>query len=271
METTLQALILGIVEGLTEFLPVSSTGHMILTGELIGFTGDKAKTFEIVVQLGSILAIVVMFWRKLIGMFNPKKISMEEFRKPTGLNLLHITLGMVPALLVAYLLHDLIKEYLFEAYWVVFSLVLGALLMIFAELYAKNRRIVSPTVDDLSYKQALSIGLFQCLALWPGFSRSGSTISGGLIVGTSHKAAAEFSFMMAVPIMVIASGYDLLKSRDLLSMSDLPMFATGFVAAFVVALLAVFSFLKILEKVKLTPFAIYRIILAAVFWFYLYG
>jgi undecaprenyl-diphosphatase len=258
------AIILGIVEGMTEFLPVSSTGHMILTAHLLGFTGEKAKTFEIVIQLGSILAVVVLYWKRLLSLigFGDRKNG-----NSSQLNLLHIILAMLPAVIAGFLLHDAIKTYLFSPYTVVIGLVIGGFLMIFAE--KKTNTVKANTLDELTYKQALSIGLFQCLALWPGFSRSGATISGALLVGTNHKTAAEFSFIVAVPMMVAASGYDLLKSYQYLSISDLPMFVTGFLTAFIVALLAIVFFLKLLAKVKLTPFAYYRFLLAAIFWLFI--
>ncbi|MFP3728103.1 undecaprenyl-diphosphate phosphatase [Priestia filamentosa] len=258
MSDIIHALILGIIEGLTEFLPISSTGHLILAGHLLNFTGDKAKTFEVVIQLGSILAISILYRKKLLSLLN------FNFKKNTGkLNIIHIALGIIPAGIVGLLTHDFIKEYLFSPKVVVYSLIAGAILMIFAE--KKKVNVTAHSLDEVTYKQALSIGLFQCLAVCPGFSRAGSTISGGLLSGVNHKASAEFSFLIALPIMIAASGLDLLDSAKFLTMSDLPLFATGFITAFVVAMIGVVTFLKILEKVKLTPFAIYRIILAILF------
>ncbi|MGN5651139.1 undecaprenyl-diphosphate phosphatase [Bacillus sp. Brlt_9] len=253
------ALIMGIIEGITEFLPVSSSGHLILAGHLMNFTGEKAKTFEVVIQLGSILAIAVLFRKKLISLINVKSIKTNEKQ----LNIIHIILGIIPAGLIGLLLHGFIKEYLFSPKTVVVGLILGALLMIFAE--KKKKTITANNIDELTYKQALYIGLFQCLAVYPGFSRSGSTISGGLLVGASYTAAAEFSFIIALPMMIAASGLDLLKSYQYLTTDDIAIFAIGFITAFVVAMFAVSTFLKLLENVKLTPFAIYRILLAIVF------
>jgi undecaprenyl-diphosphatase len=254
------AIILGIVEGLTEFLPVSSTGHLILTGYWLDFTGERAKTFEIVIQLGSILAVVVMYRKRFVALLSPKSSE--------GLTLVHLILGMIPAVVAGFLLHGFIKSYLFSPYTVVIGLIVGGVLMIFADL--KKRAPVSSSLDDLTLKQAFSIGLFQCLALWPGFSRSGATISGGVLLGTNHKTAAEFSFILAVPMMVAASGYDLLKSYQFLSVSDIPVFATGFLAAFVVALFAIVTFIKFIERVRLIPFAIYRFVLALFVWMVLF-
>lgn len=255
------AIILGIVEGLTEFLPVSSTGHLILTGYWLGFTGERAKTFEIVIQLGSILAVVVMYRKRFIDLLSPNK-------KQEGLSLAHLILGMIPAVVAGFLLHGLIKTYLFSPYTVVIGLVIGGVLMIVADL--KQRPPTSSSLDDLTLRQAFSIGLFQCLALWPGFSRSGATISGGVLLGTNHKTAAEFSFILAVPMMVAASGYDLLKSYQYLTVSDIPLFATGFLSAFFVALLAIVTFIKFIERVRLIPFAIYRFVLALFVWMVLF-
>ena len=259
MTDTIIAFILGIVEGITEFLPVSSSGHMILVGHLLGFEGEKAATFEVIIQLGSMLAIAILFRKRFFSLLNPQTLKAEKKR----FNLIHMILGVFPAALVGLLLHDVIKTYLFSPVVVVIGLVAGAILMIFAEKTHKNPTAL--TLDDLTYRQALAVGLFQCLAVSPGFSRSGSTISGGLIAGASHKVSSEFSFLIALPIMVGATGLDFIKSLDFLSVSDIPMFAVGFVTAFVVAMLAVVTFLKILERIGLSAFAYYRIVVAVLF------
>lgn len=256
------AFFMGIIEGLTEFLPVSSSGHLILAGHLFGFEGDKAKTFEVVIQLGSILAIAVLYRKKLISLFNLKALANKDDKR---LNLIHIFLGIIPAVIVGFLLHDFIKDVLFSPKSVLIGLVAGALLLIFAD--KKKTTITAENLDQLTYKQALYIGLFQCLAVWPGFSRSGSTISGGLLFGASQKAAAEFSFILALPIMIGATGLDVIKSYNQLASGDIPLFAIGFVTAFVVAMIAVVAFLKLLDKVKLSVFGYYRIALAIVFAF----
>jgi undecaprenyl-diphosphatase len=253
------AIIQGIVEGLTEFLPVSSTGHMILSGDLLHFTGEKADTFEIVIQLGAILAVAILYRSRIVDLLNFK-----EKKQGQQLNLVHLIIAMLPAMVIGFLLHKVIKNYLFSPFTVLIGLVIGGVFMIYAE--KKNNRVTAATMDQLTYKQAFHIGLFQCLALWPGFSRSGATIAGGLLTGTNHKAAADFSFLLAIPMMVLASGYDLLKSYKYLSSSDIGWFVVGFLTAFVVAWLAVVTFLKLLNKVKLTPFAYYRFIVAALFW-----
>ncbi len=273
MEHIIQAIIMGIIEGLTEFLPVSSTGHMILTAYLLGLNenSEQVKTFEIVVQLGAVLAVVVLYWRKFIDIL---KTIPDVFRgnvkqgngttTPRRLNILHIALAMLPAVVVGLILHDVIKKYLFGPQTVVYSLVIGGLLMIYAE-WRKGRTAGEMSVDDITYKQAFGIGLFQCLALWPGFSRSGSTISGGILLGVSHTAAAEFTFLVSVPVMFGATGLDLYKSAQYLSMDDFGFFAAGFIAAFLVAIVAIKTFLNLLKRLSLTVFAIYRFVLAIIF------
>ncbi|MFX0559999.1 undecaprenyl-diphosphate phosphatase [Tepidibacillus infernus] len=269
MEKYIVSIIQGIVEGLTEFLPVSSTGHLILSGELLGFTGNKAETFEIVIQLGAILAVAILYWRRVFGLLDWRKGFKAEgglFAKGQ-LNLIHIFIAIFPAMLMGLLLHKVIKTYLFSSSTVLIGLVIGGLFMIYAE--KRKTKETATELDQITYKQAFLIGLSQILALWPGFSRSGATIAGGLLVGTNHKTAAEFSFIIAIPMMVAASGYDLLKSYQFLSVNDIGFFVVGFIVSFIVAWLAVVSFLKLLQKVKLTPFAIYRFILAALFWFFI--
>ncbi|ELY2469936.1 undecaprenyl-diphosphate phosphatase [Cronobacter sakazakii] len=262
MHSLLVAAILGIVEGLTEFLPVSSTGHMIIVGHLLGFEGDTAKTFEVVIQLGSILAVVVMFWRRLFGLIgihfgHPPHEGVGKGR----LSLIHILLGMVPAVVLGLVFHDFIKS-LFNPINVMYALVVGGVLLIIAEVL-KPKEPKAPGLDDMTYRQAFFIGCFQCLALWPGFSRSGATLSGGMLVGVSRYAASEFSFLLAVPMMMGATALDLYKSMGFLTMADLPMFAVGFVTAFVVALVAIKTFLHIIKRISFIPFAIYRFIVAA--------
>lgn len=260
------AAILGIVEGLTEFLPVSSTGHMIIVGHLLGFEGNTAETFEVVIQLGSILAVVVMFWRRLFGLIgihfgHPPHESMGKGR----LSLIHILLGMFPAVVLGLIFHSTIKS-LFNPINVMYALVVGGVLLIAAELLKpKEPRAIG--VDDMTYRQAFVIGCFQCLALWPGFSRSGATISGGMLMGVSRYAASEFSFLLAVPMMLGATALDVYKSIGFLTMGDLPMFAVGFVTAFIVALIAIKTFLQIIKRISFIPFAIYRFFVAAAVYF----
>ncbi|MFF2907815.1 undecaprenyl-diphosphate phosphatase [Paenibacillus sp. NPDC057934] len=269
MHDYITAIIQGIVEGVTEFLPVSSTGHLILSGELLQFTGEKADTFEIVIQLGAILAVAILYWRRILGLLGLVKVKSESGNSYGGqkLNLLHVILACLPAMVLGLVLHAVIKTYLFSPYTVLAGLVLGGIFMLYGQ--KKQTSITAGNIDQLSYKQAFTIGLFQCLALWPGFSRSGATIAGGLLTGASYKAATNFSFLIAIPMMVAASGYELLKSYQSLTAADASFFITGFLVSFVVALLAVITFLKLLERLKLAPFAYYRFGLAAVFAIYL--
>ena len=266
----LKAIILGMVEGLTEFAPVSSTGHMIIVDDLwlksSEFLGSKyvANTFKVVIQLGSILAVVVVFWQRIVDM-----LRIDRGDKPkTRLKLTHVIVGLTPAAVFGMLFEDVIDEYLFTTETVLIGLVLGALFMIFADRVSKKKgdKLI-PTVDEITYKQALTIGMIQCLSLWPGFSRSGATISGGVLTGLSHRAAADFTFIMAVPIMAGASFLSFIKNLEYFTWDAMPFFVAGFISAFVFALLAIRFFLKLINKIKLTPFAVYRIVLAAVILF----
>ncbi|MFS0727939.1 undecaprenyl-diphosphate phosphatase [Paenibacillus sp. 1P07SE] len=265
MEQLIQAIILGILEGLTEFLPVSSTGHLILAGEWLGFVGESAKTFKIVIQLGAVLAVLVLYWQRFVSLARDL-LSGRLLRKGDGIDILHIVLALLPAVVLGFILHGFIKQYLFGPEPVLYSLIAGGILMIIAE--RSNRPVTAPEMDDLSYKQALGIGCFQCLALWPGFSRSGSTISGGLLLGTSQKAAAEFTFVISVPVMLGATLLDVYESRDVLSAADLPVFLVGLAASFIVAMLAVVTFISLIKRLRLMWFALYRFALAAVFYFF---
>ncbi|WP_369789683.1 undecaprenyl-diphosphate phosphatase [Rouxiella sp. WC2420] len=264
------ALILGIVEGLTEFLPVSSTGHLIIAGNLMGYTDDKSKVFEVIIQLGSILAVVVMFWRRLFGLIGihfGKKVEHEGIGKG-HLTLLHIILGMLPAVVIGLLFSHDIKG-LFEPKYVMYALVVGGIYILIAE-WIKPKFPKAVGVDDITYLQAFLIGCLQCLALWPGFSRSGATIGGGLLVGVSRYAASEYSFLLAVPMMLGASALDLYKNHSILSWSDLPMFAVGFITAFIVALIAIKTFLAVIKRISFVPFAIYRFVVAGlVYWVFM--
>lgn len=261
-----KAIIIGIVEGLTEFLPVSSTGHMILVGNMIGFTGQKADTFEIVIQFGAILSVVVLYWRRclrLIGIRDKREVAVSSGK---GLNLLHILIGILPASLLGLVIHDYIKL-LFMPETVLIGLVAGGVFMIVGE---KQSPVVSAeTMDHLTYKQCLYIGFAQILSLWPGFSRSGSTIAAGMLTGASRGAAADFTFLMAIPLMTAATGLDLIKNLDQFTSGDLLPFAVGFVVAFVVALLAVSTFIKLVSRLKLTYFSYYRFILAGIVLIYM--
>ena len=262
----IKALILGFVEGMTEFAPVSSTGHLIIVDDMwlktTEFLGDRsAFTFKIVIQLGSILAVVIVFWKRLFSLVGLYKI--EGQKKNSSFNLLHVIVGMLPAVIIGFALKDFIDEKLSGVETVIFALVAGSILMIIADKFGPKKSWVN-TLDQITYRQAFTVGLVQCLSLWPGFSRSGATISGGVLFGMNHKTAADFTFIMAVPIMAGASLVSVMKNWQELSLDDLSFYIVGFVSAFVFALISIRFFLKLISRVKLMPFAIYRLILAAV-------
>lgn len=261
----LRAIIMGIVEGLTEFAPVSSTGHLILAGHLLDFTGSSAKTFEIIIQLGSILAVIFVFWKRILSILGLKRFQDSE--SIGTISFFHIAVGIIPFGVGGVLLYDFIKDVLFRPATVVITLIIGGLLMLAAEKFKPIA--TAKTLDQVTYRQALTVGFFQCFALVPGFSRSGATLSGGLLAGMNHKTASEFTFIMAVPIMFAASAKDLLESWNSLGVQDIPVFAAGFVTAFMVALIAIKFFLRLINKIKLVPFAFYRFGLAIVFWIFI--
>ncbi|WP_296822015.1 undecaprenyl-diphosphate phosphatase [uncultured Megasphaera sp.] len=261
------AVILGIVEGFTEYLPVSSTGHMILVGDWLGFDGPRASVFEVFIQLGAILSVLIIYKEKFIRMLYQYRcwnLFRREnwFRTDTGLTLAHVAAGIVPVMGIGYLAHHAIKTYLFSAGTVIIGLIIGGLFMLAAE--KAHMQVRCKVVEKMTIVQAFLVGAFQILALWPGFSRSGSTIAGGLFLGMSRKAAADFSFIIAVPVMIVACFYDLLKSLSYLSSNDLIMIAIGFVTAFIVAYVSVLWFLKFLNKSTLASFAYYRFVVALV-------
>lgn len=279
--TIIKALILGMVEGLTEFAPVSSTGHMVIIDDMWlksqEFLGKyTANTFKIVVQLGSILAVVLIYRNRFIDLLGLKRFSRKDLEPvsegqtqvETGgrLKLAQVIVGLLPAGVLGVLFEDYIDEHLFSTSTVLIGLVIGAILMICADLFGP-KKIKAESVDQITYKQALGVGLFQCFSLWPGFSRSGSTISGGVLLGMSHRAAADFTFIMAVPIMAGASLISLVKNWQYFTIDALPFFIVGFISAFLFALISMRFFLKLINRIKLLPFAIYRIILAAVVYF----
>lgn len=250
--TFFQVLILGAVEGLTEFLPISSTGHQIIVADLLEFGGERAMAFNIIIQLGAILAVVWEFRPKIFEIV--KGLPTERNAQRFTLNLL---IAFMPAVILGVLFADTIHQYLFNPITVAVALVVGGIVMLWAE---QRRHVVSVEhVDDMRWSDALKIGLVQCLAMIPGTSRSGSTIIGGLLFGLSRKAATEFSFFLAMPTMVGAAVYSGYKYRDLFEASDLPVFALGFVTAFVFAMIAVRGLLKFIANHSYAAFAWYRI------------
>ena len=252
----LHALVLGLVEGVTEFLPVSSTGHLILTGHLLGFTGDKANAFEVIIQLGAILAVVVMFRSRFWGLVRPRPgVRFSGFR---GLSLLFLT--TLPAGVAGFIAADAIDAYLFGPVTVAWALGVGAAAILVVE-YLKPRGKYA-TLDEMTPLLALGIGCFQCLALWPGFSRSAATIMGGMLLGADRRLAAEYSFIAAAPVMTAATIFKLAEAWTLFTPEDMGVLALGFAVSFVSAWFAVRGFIALLSRITLRPFAYYRLVLA---------
>lgn len=249
----LNAIILGLVEGVTEFLPISSTGHLIIVGNLLGFTGPRADTFEVFIQLGAILAVLWNYRERLSVV--PQALRGNPQAQSFLLNLL---VAFLPALVLGFLLHKTIKAHLFGPVTVALALVVGGLFILWIERRQHSAHV--ERVDDMTWRHALLVGLAQCVALFPGVSRAGATIIGGLLVGLSRRAATEFSFFLAIPTMFAATLYDLYKSRDFLTLSDVPLFAVGFVISFVSALVVVRALLIYVGRHDFTPFAWYRIL-----------
>ncbi|MBS1212696.1 MAG: undecaprenyl-diphosphate phosphatase [Proteobacteria bacterium] len=254
MDTTalIHSLILGVVEGLTEFLPISSTGHLILVGDLLHFNDEKGKLFEIFIQSGAILAVCWEYRAKLGGVL--RGLFTE---KPAQRFAFNLGIAFVPTAILGLLFGKAVKEHLFNPIAVATAFIVGAFVIIWAERRTHTIRVHE--VDDMSWQDALKLGFAQTLALIPGTSRSGATIIGGLFFGLSRKAATEFSFFLAIPTLFAATGYDLYKTRGLLSMDDLDLFAVGFVSAFISAFLAVRGLLKYITRHDFTAFAWYRI------------
>jgi undecaprenyl-diphosphatase len=262
----LKAAAMGLVEGATEFIPVSSTGHLILAGKWLGFDSyANHETFDVFIQLGAILAVVWLYRAKVFGVL--RAAPREEKARRLILNLL---IAFLPAAVVGFFARDFIKEELFDTRVVAVALVVGGVLILLVERWHKTRPETTPDVDDLRPPTALGIGIAQLLSLVPGVSRSGATIMGGLSLGLSRVAATEFSFFLAIPVMFAASGYDLFKSRHLLSAADAPVFAVGFVVSFLSAMVVIKALIRFVSRNTFVPFAWYRIVfgllLIALFW-----
>jgi undecaprenyl-diphosphatase len=273
-------IVLGIIEGLTEFLPVSSTGHLVIAGRLLGFTDESSSTFLIFIQLGAILAVVVLFWRRFLDLIPaqlsfilPRKFIVAEpelggnttddaMRSWSGL--VRIGAGCFPVFTLGLFARDAIKSHLMAPVPVAWALIVGGIVMIMVDRDHRATAGKRVPLEKISIAQAVCIGLFQCFSLWPGISRSGATIIGGLAVGLNRKAAAEFSFFVAVPVMVVATTYELLKSINVLDSSLIVPFAIGFIVSFIVAILAIRSFISFVTSFSMFPFGIYRIIVGAV-------
>ncbi len=254
----LTIILLGIVEGLTEFIPVSSTGHLVLAGVLLGFNGEAAGTFEIVIQLGAILAVVALYHRRftdvLAGLFrrDPGAIAFTR----------NVLLGFIPSMAIGFLVYDGVKAMLGSPTLVAWALILGGIAILVIERLVKTPTV--ETVEGMSWKTALGIGIIQCLSMIPGVSRSGATIMGALSLGVERKTAAEYSFFLAVPTMLAASTYDLLKNGADMGSGAWITIAVGFVVSFVVALIVIRWFVGIVSRHGFAPFAWYRIAVGAV-------
>jgi undecaprenyl-diphosphatase len=251
-------ILLGIVEGLTEFLPVSSTGHLILAGELLGFKGNVSTTFDIVIQLGAILAVIVLYWKRF---WRVAEGLLGWQRGPVAFTR-NILLGFLPSAVIGLLIYKMVKAMLEQPIIVAVSLIVGGVAILVIERMVRRTPVES--VEGMPAKTALGIGIVQCLSMIPGVSRSGATIMGALSLGVERKTAAEFSFFLAVPTMLAASGYDLLKSHEALTSSDWIAIAIGFVVSFLVALLVIRWFVNVVARHGFAPFAWYRIVAGSV-------
>lgn len=250
----IQAIIIAIIEGLTEFLPVSSTGHMILAQSLMKVQDPEfAKTFEIVIQLGAILAVLLLYIKRFF-------VSLNIYIK--------LFVAFLPTGVVGFLAYKTIKHYLFNPFTVSISLIVGGVVLILLDGWSKNKRSEYREIEDISLVGAFKIGLIQCLSMIPGVSRAAATIFGGVFSGFDRKQAAEFSFLLAIPTMFAASGYDLLKEKDNIHHDDLTILLVGGIVAFLVAIVAVKAFIAFLNKYGFKHFGIYRIILGVLFLVY---
>ena len=249
----LKAAIMGVVEGFTEFLPVSSTGHLILTGALLGMTDDKSKVFDIAIQTGAILAVVIVYWQRITS-------AVSEFGSSARARrfIFNIAIGFLPAAVIGFFVYKKIKVYLFNGPVVAAAFIVGGLIILWVES-RKDRVVRINDIDDMTPMDALKVGFVQCLGMIPGTSRSGATIIGGMLLGLSRKAATDFSFFLAIPTLVAAGGYSLWKERALLSMADVPLFAVGFVVSFLAAWVCVRWLLRYIASHTFVPFAWYRI------------
>ncbi|MBP6653078.1 MAG: undecaprenyl-diphosphate phosphatase [Xylophilus sp.] len=253
IELLVKAAIMGVVEGLTEFLPISSTGHLILAGSLLGFDDAKAKVFDIAIQTGAILAVIIVYWQKIRATLValPTERQAQKFA-------LNVLIGFLPAVVLGLLFGKMIKEHLFTPTVVATTFILGGFVILWAERRPQSAARIH-SVDDMSALDALKVGLVQCMAMIPGTSRSGATIIGGMLLGLSRKAATDFSFFLAIPTLIGAGVYSLYKERALLSMADLPMFAVGLFFSFISAWLCVRWLLRYISTHDFVPFAWYRI------------
>ena len=254
----LKAAVMGVVEGLTEFLPISSTGHLILAGALLGFDDDKAKVFDIAIQTGAILAVIIVYWQKISSTVRalPHSADAQRFA-------LNVFIAFVPAVILGLLFGKAIKANLFTPEVVATTFIIGGFIILWAER-RQAAAVRIGEVEDMRWQDALKVGLVQCLAMIPGTSRSGATIIGGMLLGMSRKAATDFSFYLAIPTLIGAGAYSLYKDRALLSMADAPMFAVGLLFSFLSALVCVRWLLKFISTNSFEVFAWYRIVFGLV-------
>ena len=248
-----KAAVMGVVEGLTEFLPISSTGHLILAGALLGFDDDKAKVFDIAIQTGAIFAVILVYWEKISTTVKALRYQVEAQRF-----VLNVFIGFLPAVVLGLLFGKIIKAHLFTPWVVATTFIVGGFIILWAERRPPSSVRIR-AVEDMRGRDALMVGLVQCLAMVPGTSRSGATIIGGMLLGLSRKAATDFSFFLAIPTLIGAGVYSLYKERALLSFEDIPMFATGLVVSFVSAWICVRWLLKYIASHSFEVFAWYRI------------
>ena len=253
-----KAAVMGIVEGLTEFLPISSTGHLILAGSLLGFDDDRAKVFDIAIQTGAIFAVILVYWQRLQTTFTTLPGNANSRRL-----VLNVLIGFLPAVVLGLLLGKMIKEHLFTPLVVASTFIIGGFIILWAEKRQQTAVRVQ-AVDDMTPMDALKVGIVQCLAMIPGTSRSGSTIIGGMLMGLSRQAATDFSFFLAIPTLIGAGAYSLYKERHLLSMADAPVFAVGLVMSFISAWICVRWLLRYIANHSFVPFAYYRIVFGIV-------
>jgi len=253
----MKAAVMGLVEGLTEFLPISSTGHLILAGALLGFDDEKAKVFDIAIQTGAIFAVILVYWTKIRDtvVALPTERQAQRFA-------LNVAIAFLPAVLLGLLFGKVIKAHLFTPVVVASTFIIGGFIILWAERRQQNNPASAHIhdVDDMTALDALKVGLVQCLAMVPGTSRSGATIIGGMLLGLSRKAATDFSFYLAIPTLIGAGAYSLYKERALLSMADLPMFGVGLVVSFVSAWLCIRWLLRYIASHSFVGFAYYRIV-----------
>ena len=252
----IKAAIMGIVEGLTEFLPISSTGHLILAGALLGFDDDKAKVFDIAIQTGAILAVIIVYWQKI----RDTVVALPTQKQAQRLAL-NVLIAFLPAVVMGLLFGKAIKAHLFTPVVVATTFIIGGFIILWAEKRQSNVATAAriQDADDMTFMDAVKVGLVQCLAMIPGTSRSGATIIGGMLLGLSRKAATDFSFYLAIPTLIGAGAYSLIKERALLSMADAPLFGVGLLFSFISAWLCIRWLLKFIATHSFVGFAYYRI------------